>query len=129
MKFKILLASSLLTITASQAYASDLGCKAVLCFAGGKGLSECASTISEVKKRLAKGKSFPSCSFVNDNGQTNNLVKQTGVFTRPIGKTNVCPDGTKTSWYKNGSFRCSAIIVTFKGINEDGSDRVQEINW
>lgn len=122
--------STLLLLTAtSQSYADDFGCKAVLCFAGGKGLSECASTITEVKKRLAKGKGFPHCSFVSDSGQKTDLVHQTGAFTRRIGKTNICPDGTKTSWYKDGGYRCAAIIVTFKGINEDGSDRVQEINW
>lgn len=112
------------------AKADDFGCKAVLCFAGGKGLSECASTISEVKKRLAKGKGFPSCSFVDANGSQSDLVKQTGKFTRKLGRrNNVCPDGTVTNWYKDRNYKCNAITVTFKGINEDGTDKVMEINW
>lgn len=114
----------------SIAMADDFGCKAVLCFAGGKGLSECASTISEVKKRLAKGKGFPHCSFSGPNGEQNNVVQQSNVFTRKLGRNNnICPDGTKTSWYKDKNFRCSAISVTFKGANPNGGDLTQEINW
>lgn len=116
--------------SASAKADENFGCRAVLCFAGGKGLSECASTISEVKKRLARGKGFPHCSFSDANGKKD-LVKQTDAFTRRIGKsTNICPDGTKTNWYKNdGGYRCGAVIVTLKGVNPDGSDQVHEINW
>ena len=116
--------------TTTTSHADDFGCKAVLCFAGGKGVSECQDTIREVKKRLAKGKGFPHCSFVNDNGSTTDMVSQSNVWTRKLGKrNNICPDGTKTSWYKDKNFRCKAISVTFKGVNEDGSDQTQEINW
>lgn len=71
--FKKLLLSSVLIGGASLssiAMADDFGCKAVLCFAGGQGLAECASTIAEVKKRLAKGKGFPHCSFIGPKWQS-----------------------------------------------------------
>ena len=129
---KLLLSSIMIggASASSIALADDFGCKAVLCFAGGKGLSECASTTSEVKKRLAKGKSFPSCSFVGPSGQQDDLVKQSNRFTRHIGRNNnICPDGSKTGWYRDGTFKCNAITVTFKGANPNGGDLIQEINW
>lgn len=109
-------------------YADDFGCKAVLCFAGGKGLSECTSTIKEVKKRLAKGKGFPHCSFVGGDNQ-NNLVEQSNVFQRKVKAGQACPDGTPSQRGAFGVGYCNAITVKFKGINEDGSDKTQEINW
>lgn len=45
----------------------NYGCRAFMCFAGGLNVSECQSTISDVKKDLAKGKGFPHCSFVSSN--------------------------------------------------------------
>lgn len=125
-------AVGIMGLTATSAsFADDFGCKAVMCFAGGKGLAECQDTIKEVKKRLAKGKGFPHCTFVNDDGSSSpSIVSQSNVWTRKLGKrNNVCPDGTKTSWYKDKNFRCNAISVTFKGVNEDGSNQTQEINW
>ncbi|QIT19991.1 hypothetical protein [Acinetobacter pittii] len=129
-KFKYIGLLPLLAFS-NLSYADDFGCKAVLCFAGGKGLSECASTILEVKKRLAKGKGFPHCSFVKADGSYgDNVVSQSNVWTRNLGRdNNVCPDGTITDWYKKKNFKCNAITVTFKGANQDGSDLTQEINW
>lgn len=113
----------------STSFADDFGCKAVLCFAGGKGVSECQSTIREVKKRLAKGKGFPHCSFVSSNGADQSLVNQSGVFTRRVKAGQKCPDGTPSTYGSFGTGICKAITVTFKGTNEDGSDHTQEINW
>jgi len=112
----------------SMAMADDFGCKAVLCFAGGKGLSECASTISEVKKRLAKGKGFPHCSFAGPNGEENEITKQSKPFTRRV-SGSTCPDGeTRPRVIFNGRY-CNAITVTFKDANPNGGDLTQEINW
>ena len=71
------------------------------------------------------------CSIQSPNGSNNEVSYSTSnVFTRKLGRNNnVCPDGTRTSWYKDKNFRCSAITLTIKGMNEDGSDNVQEINW
>lgn len=108
----------------------NYGCRAVLCFAGGKGVSECISTINQVRKDLARGKGFPHCSFVGEDNKQTNIVQQSGVWTRNLGRdNNVCPDGTITDWYKKKNFKCNAITVTFKGANQDGSDLTQEINW
>ena len=38
-----------------------------MCFVGGLNISECQSTIRDVKKDLAKGKSFSHCSFVSND--------------------------------------------------------------
>lgn len=115
----------------SMAMADDFGCKAVLCFAGGKGLSECAPTISEVKKRLAKGKPFPSCAYQGPQGSANEIVQQSGRYTNTLGKdNNICPDGTRTDWWrKKKGWACNEITVTFIGANSDGSNMVQRINW
>ncbi|EXS49364.1 hypothetical protein J659_4171 [Acinetobacter baumannii 1406589] len=91
---------------------------------------ECADTVKQVKKDLARGRGFPHCTFVGDDGKQSNMVDQSGVWTRNLGKyNNVCPDGTITSWYKKKNFKCNAINVTFKGAAEDGSDISKEINW
>ncbi|MEO4090775.1 hypothetical protein ABH307_00620 [Acinetobacter pittii] len=55
----------------SVSYADDYGCQALLCFAGGKNVSECQPTINKVLKDLARGKSFPHCQMANENGATN----------------------------------------------------------
>lgn len=127
----IFLGSGLVVMAAlsTVAKADDFGCKAVLCFAGGKGLSECASTISEVKKRLAKGKGFPHCSFVSESGANQELVNQSGVFTRRVKAGQTCPDGSPSRKGSFGIATCKAITVTFKGANENGTDKVMEINW
>ena len=67
-KIPLLLLSVPLLLTSPAVLASDFGCEALLCFAGGKGLSECKPTIRKVIKDMAKGKGFPHCSFVNSSG-------------------------------------------------------------
>ncbi len=127
---KLLLSSIVIggTTVSSMAMADDFGCKAVLCFAGGKGLAECASTIIEVKKRLARGKGFPHCSFVGPSGEQNQISQQSNPFTRRV-SSSLCPDGeTRPKVIFNGRY-CNAITVTFKGANPNGGDLTQEINW
>ena len=51
----------------ASAQDENYGCRAFMCFAGGLDISECQSTINDVKKDLAKGRGFPHCSFVNSN--------------------------------------------------------------
>jgi hypothetical protein len=136
-KKKLITPLSILTVAmlgTTTAKADDLGCKALLCFAGGKGLSECVSTINEVKKRLAKGKGFPHCSMskgVDTNGNSSFDYSASGKWRRDLGKNNnVCPDGSITNWWRSGKgFSCNAITLTIKGINPDGTDQVQEINF
>lgn len=127
---KLLLSSIMIggASASSIALADDFGCKAVLCFAGGKGLSECASTISEVKKRLAKGKGFPHCSFAGPSGEQNQITQQSKPFMRKVGGS-ICPDGETKSKVIFNSRYCNAITVTFKGANPNGGDLTQEINW
>lgn len=132
-----LIGIAMMMTTTGSAIASDYGCKALLCFAGGKGVAECASTIAQVKRDLAKGRGFPHCdlasgSIRSPDGTSIREVSYSasGKFTRKLGKhNNVCPDGTITSWYSNKNYRCNAIVLTIKGMNDDGSDNVQEINW
>lgn len=129
--FKKLLLSSVLIGGASLSsitMADDFGCKAVLCFAGGQGLAECASTIAEVKKRLAKGKGFPHCSFIGPNGNQNQITQQSQPFFKRV-NSPICPDGQTHSKAIFNSRYCNGITVTFKGINPDGGDLTKEINW
>lgn len=123
---------SVAALSSSVALADDnYGCQALLCFAGGKGVAECASTIRQVTRDLAKGKGFPHCSFVSPGGSNPGDYNTSGVFTRWLGKNNnVCPDGeTRGQWKSGKGFRCQAMILTIKGATEDGSDVVREINW
>ena len=65
---KSLTVASIMLGATSIASASDFGCQALMCFAGGKGVAECQSTIRQVLKDMAKGEGFPSCTFVSSNG-------------------------------------------------------------
>ena len=47
----------------------NYGCRAFMCFAGGLNVSECQSTISDVKKDLAKGSSNQDGSVGGGEGQ------------------------------------------------------------
>lgn len=97
----------------SYATASDFGCQALLCFAGGKNVSECQPTIKKVLKDMAKGKVFPHCGFAGANGSANgssdNMVS-TRMFNerwpRPI-----CRDGqTRAARVFNG-YQCKTIEI------------------
>ncbi|MFL1616232.1 hypothetical protein GHT89_16680 [Acinetobacter baumannii] len=58
-------------LATSAAFADDYGCQALLCFAGGKNVSECQPTINKVLRDLARGKSFPHCQMAGANGASN----------------------------------------------------------
>lgn len=98
-KFLALVFSVPMLISASLSYAAnglsskdEHGCKAIMCFSGGMGLSECQSTIKKVYKDLAKGKSFPHCSFIggsNDGNSQNANDPAISKFTTHNGKDNV----------------------------------------
>lgn len=78
------------------AYAEDmLGCTFALCIASPNpmGIAECVSPVKTVLKRLAKGKSLPTCALVNANGQTStntSIPKITYARANPIPP---CPAG------------------------------------
>ena len=112
----------------SYASASDYGCEALLCFAGGKNVSECQPTIKRVLKDLAKGKGFPHCSFIGPNGNQNQITQQSQPFFKRV-NSPVCSDGQTRSKAISNSRYCNGITVTFKGINPDGGDLTKEINW
>lgn len=72
---KIKLAVGVIALSASAStFAEDFGCKALLCFAGGKNVSECQSTIKKVVKDMARGKSFPHCTM-SDGVNQNDIIK------------------------------------------------------
>lgn len=111
----------------SQAFASDFGCKALLCFAGGKGVSECQPTIKKVIRDMAKGKGFPHCSLVGggssssgaiglgESGTTKNLtdsmitVKR---YTETQRRGGMCKDGeTQARRIFNSYYVCPTIEI------------------
>ena len=132
--FKKLLLSSVLIGGASLSsitMADDFGCKTVLCFAGGQGLAECASTIAEVKKRLAKGKGFPHCSFSGPNGNSgssDNLVR-TRLFTERW-NNRVCRDGETRAIRSFAGYYCKTIEINIDpSIASDQSHQRQYFNY
>ncbi|WP_151745297.1 hypothetical protein [Acinetobacter calcoaceticus] len=74
MKFRYLMGLIPLLTMPAVASASDYGCEALLCFAGGKNVSECQPTIKKVLKDLSRGKSFPSCAMQGDSSNPINVV-------------------------------------------------------
>lgn len=91
----------------SQAFASDFGCEALLCFAGGKGVSQCQPTIKKVIRDMAKGKPFPHCTLVgggsSSGGGSNNTVTDPNSiitvkrYTETQRKGGLCKDGETNS--------------------------------
>jgi hypothetical protein len=76
-------------VVSESANASDYGCKALLCFAGGQGVAECQSTIAQVYKDLAKGRGFPSCDLSDGNNSNQNYAKLV-----QVPHWDSCPTGT-----------------------------------
>ena len=99
----------------NQAHADDFGCEALLCFAGGKNVSECQPTIKKVIKDMAKGKPFPHCSFVTANGKTENDAISANLQTIRVNKSDkFCPDGVTKPTSSFMSKNCKAIKVEIK---------------
>lgn len=86
----MVLAAALFTTSAN---AAD-GCKFLLCMGAVNpmGISECAGTVKEVLRDLAKGKSLPKCSLVNgsDSKTTGNYVDYNRAHYLPS-----CPAGLR----------------------------------
>lgn len=99
----------------SQAFASDFGCKALLCFAGGKGVSECQPTIKKVLKDLAKGKSFPHCSLVGGSSSGGNSLTDSMITVKRYTQTQrnpLCQDGeTKGRRIFSRVYSCPTIEI------------------
>lgn len=123
MKNKLLLTvllSSPLVIASGSALASDFGCEALLCFAGGKNVSECQPTIKKVLKDLAKGKSFPHCSFVSSpnlsGGSSSGVQDAISVkHYNSVSRNRTCPDGvTRAKSLGFGAYSCPTIEINIK---------------
>ena len=114
-----MLSTSLIGLSGT-ALASDFGCEALLCFAGGKNVSECQPTIKKVLKDLAKGKSFPHCSFVGSpnlsGGSSSNVQDAISVkHYNAMSRSRTCPDGvTKAKSYGFGAYVCPTIEINIK---------------
>ena len=67
---KLLILVGLAFTLQGQAHASDYGCKVLLCLANPNGptaVSECVPPITQLRKDLAKGKSFPTCDMAGSS--------------------------------------------------------------
>ena len=115
-KPRFLLLAAPLLLASPLALADNYGCEALLCFAGGKGVSECQPTIKRVLKDLSKGKGFPHCSFVNGDGSSGSGddFVSTRLFTEQSNKP-ICRDGvTKGRRSFGRSYTCKTIEIKIK---------------
>lgn len=113
-KFNLALAIALPVLAfSSTAKADNYGCEALLCFAGGKGLSECQPTIKRVLKDLSKGKGFPHCSFVKSDGSTENDAISTRMYTERSNRP-ICRDGATRATRIFNSYYCKTIEINVK---------------
>lgn len=110
--------------------ADNYGCEALLCFAGGKGLSECQPTVKRVLKDLSKGKGFPHCSFVKGDGTTENNAISTRMFTERSNKP-ICRDGvTRGTRMPFSGYMCKTIEINVKPeYASDESHKQQYFNY
>lgn len=135
MGLKHLVTASILIMSgsaATSAIASDFGCQALLCFAGGKNVSECKPTIKKVIKDMSRGKSFPHCSLVNSSGQetggTGDII-QVSQYRERWG-SGVCRDGETRPYRKNKKWYCNTIEFNVKPqYAADKSHQQQFYNW
>lgn len=115
-KSSLFLLSLPLLCASSFSYADNYGCEALLCFAGGKGVSECQPTIKRVLKDLAKGKGFPHCSFVSANGGAAGSGDDLVSVSRYTERWNnrVCRDGETRPVRTIGGYYCKTIEINIK---------------
>lgn len=100
-------------ILVNTAKADDFGCEALLCFAGGKGVSECQPTIRKVIRDMAKGQGFPVCNFIGSSGSSdsNNNIVSARRYTENW-NSRICRDGeTRATSIRKGSYRCKTIEI------------------
>lgn len=97
----------------NTAKADNYGCEALLCFAGGKGLSECQPTVKRVLRDLSKGKGFPHCSFVKGDGVTENNAISTRMFTERSNRP-ICRDGVTRANRSFVGYYCKTIEINVK---------------
>lgn len=81
----------MLPLVATTAQAAD-GCKFMLCMGAPNpmGVNECVSTVKDVLRDLAKGKSMPTCSLVDG---TDSKASGSWVDHERASLTAMCPDG------------------------------------
>lgn len=94
------------------ANASDFGCEALLCFAGGKNVGECQPTIKKVLKDLAKGKSFPHCDLVGSSGSSGDNVQVKHYTTTQ--RSPICKDGVTRGKRTFIGYQCPTIEINIK---------------
>ncbi len=137
MKLKHLITASVLTFSgtvATSAIASDYGCEALLCFAGGKNVSECQPTIKRVLIDRAKGKVFPHCCMVSGSssggvsGSSEDFVNVRLYNER--WRSGVCRDGQTRAIRTIGGYYCKTIEINIKPeYAADPSHQKQFYNW
>lgn len=135
MKIKHLITATILIGSgsiATSAIASNYGCEALLCFAGGKNVSECQPTIKKVLKDLAKGKGFPHCSMVGSSGSaggsSSDLVSVRQYTERS--RSSICRDGETRAIRTIGGYYCKTIEINIKpDYAADVSHQKQYFNW
>lgn len=105
-----ILQKGLLTVIGTAAFSTGAmaadGCKFLLCMGAVNpmGIAECAPTVKEVLRDLAKGRSLPTCNLVNgaDSKSTGNYVTHSRASHIPP-----CPKGThygsKNTYYHKGA--------------------------
>lgn len=135
MKIKHLITASILVGSgsiATSAIASDFGCQALLCFAGGKNVSECQPTIKKVLRDLAKGKSFPHCKMVGGSGGSSSSSGDFVSVRHYTERSNrsICRDGETRAIRTIGGYYCKTIEINIKPeYAADPSHQKQYYNW
>lgn len=135
-KIALTIFASTMFIKPSTALASDFGCQALLCFAGGKGVAECQSTIRKVIRDLARGKGFPVCTFEGPKKtiQSSENLVNTRLYRKPWNARQVCQDGEtmpkRLGRYGYRNYYCPTIEVKLDpSIVADKSYLIQEYNY
>lgn len=130
MKLRFIIGLTSLMALPTIASASDFGCQALLCFAGGKNVSECQPTIKKVLKDLAKGKSFPSCTFVGANGSEGSA---SGVSVKRYTErwnNRVCRDGQTRATRSFMGYTCKTIEINIDpSVAADQEHQKQYFNY
>lgn len=112
-----------LPLVSSSALADDFGCQALLCFAGGKNVSECQPTVKKVIRDMSKGKPFPHCkmtgssSFGSSNGsntpkETKDMITVKHYTQRQ--KNRICQDGVTVGTRTFVGYSCKTIEINVK---------------
>jgi hypothetical protein len=116
---KKLLLCCLLASTGTAGYASEYGCKVLLCLSnpasngGPKGVAECVAPINQLYHDFARGRPFPSCDLSDGNDGASYAVRVFDPYDPCPASLHPAPAGTYVVQGRAGGNAAQAAVLGY----------------